>query len=277
MSKLFCIVSVLYMSVPERTEKTKKQTKQKRMDKYMKKIFALILALALMIPAFAETATSTEAEIEYFTLEGIVTDVTEEFFLLDTMEQGEIQVNYDENTYFSNEIPFAAGQYAYVTYNGQMTRSLPAQVYAIAVNVSLLTGEITEIDLENNALHILNDLHGLVIVHLPETDSAENYEVGSLIGVYHTGAMMMSLPPQIGAGLIINLYTLAGTVTEITENTVLFESDSVPYQINLTEATAITGELTVGASITVLFNGMMTRSLPAQITAMEITVNTEAE
>ena len=91
----------------------------------MKKIFALILALAMMIPAFAETATSSEAEIEYFTLEGIVTDVTEAYFLLDTADIGEVQVNYDENTYFAEEIPFAAGQYAYVTYNGQMTRSLP--------------------------------------------------------------------------------------------------------------------------------------------------------
>ena len=140
-----------------------------------------------------------------------------------------------------------------------------------------MTGEITELDNENNTVTILNALHGPVVVHLSETDSAENYEIGALIGVYHTGAMMMSLPPQIGAGLIINLYTLAGTVTEITDEAVFAEFDEVPYQLNFTEATALTGELTAGAKITVLFNGMVTRSIPAQITVIEITVNTEAE
>ena len=245
----------------------------------MKKLLALALAL-LMIAAlsvYAETETTEEIEIEYQTIEGIVTEITETCFILDNTDLGEVQVNYDGNTYFSEEIPFACGQYAFVTYGGMMTRSLPPQIYAESVMVSRMIGSVVSTDEEANTIMIMTDLHGEVIVHLMETDSALNYAEGDLVMVYNSGAMAMSLPPQIGAGLIINLYTLAGTVTEITENTVLFESDSVPYQINLTEATAITGELTVGASITVLFNGMMTRSLPAQITAMEITVNTEAE
>lgn len=246
----------------------------------MKKIFALILAFALMIPAFAETATPatpTEAEIEYFTLEGIVTEITEEYFLLDNIDLGAVQVNYDEETYFTNEIPFACGQYAIVTYNGQMTRSLPAQVYAIAVNVSRMIGDVITTDAENNAVTILTELYGEVIVHLPETDSAENYIEGDKIMVYHSGAMMMSLPPQIGAALVMKVYTVNGEITELGEEYVLVSEGEMLYQVNFSEDTLITApsvEMAVGQSVTVLFNGMTTRSIPAQITAIEFIVNT---
>lgn len=245
----------------------------------MKKLLALVLAL-LMIAALsvcAETVTTEDAEIEYSTLEGIVTEITDAHFILDTIEQGEVQVNFDENTFFSEEIPFACGQYAFVTYGGMMTRSLPPQIYALNVTVSRLTGTVLSTDEETNTITIVTDLHGEVIVHLSETDSAVNYAEGDLVMVYNSGAMAMSLPPQIGASLIMKLYTVNGAVTEIGEGYIVIDENGTLYQVNFAPDTTVTTpseELAAGHSVTVLYNGMTSRSIPAQITAIELTVNT---
>ncbi|MBQ5771211.1 MAG: hypothetical protein IIW08_08550, partial [Clostridia bacterium] len=175
----------------------------------MKKLFALVLALLMIaaLPVYAETETTEEIEIEYQTLEGIVTEITETYFILDTTDMGEVQVNYDENTFFSEELPFACGQYAFVTYGGMMTRSLPPQIYAESVMISRMIGSVVSANEEENTIVILTDLHGEVVVHLMENDSALNYAEGDLVMVYNSGAMAMSLPPQIGGSLIIRLYT----------------------------------------------------------------------
>ncbi len=244
----------------------------------MKKLLALALAL-LMIAAlsvYAETETTEEIEIEYQTIEGIVTEITETCFILDNTDLGEVQVNYDGNTYFSEEIPFACGQYAFVTYGGMMTRSLPPQIYAESVMVSRMIGSVVSTDEEANTIMIMTDLHGEVIVHLMETDSALNYAEGDLVMVYNSGAMAMSLPPQIGGSLIMHLYTVTGSVTEIGEGYVVIDENGAVYQVSFAADTTITAseEMKVGDSVTVLFNGMMTRSVPAQITAINLCVNT---
>ena len=243
----------------------------------MKKLLTLVLALimTLALPAFAEE--TEPAEIEYQTLEGIVTEITETYFILDTMDLGEVQVNFDENTYFSEEIPFACGQYAFVTYGGMMTRSLPPQIYAENVTVSRLIGTVVSTDEESNTIVIMNDLHGEVIVHLMETDSAVNYQEGDLVMVYNSGAMAMSRPPQIGGSLIMHLYTVTGSIIEIGEGYVVIDENGAIYQVNFAPDTTVTApstEMKVGDNVTVLFNGMMSRSIPAQITAIELTVNT---
>lgn len=245
----------------------------------MKKLFALVLALLMIaaLPVYAETETTEEIEIEYQTIEGIVTEITDTYFILDNTDLGEVQVNFDENSYFSEEIPFACGQYAFVTYGGMMTRSLPPQIYAESVMVSRMIGSVVSADEESNAIVIMTDLHGEVVVHLMETDSAVNYNEGDLIMVYNSGAMAMSLPPQIGGSLIMRLYTVTGTITEIGEGYVVIDENGTIYQINFapdTTVTANSAEMKVGDSVTVLYNGMMSRSIPAQITAIELTVNT---
>ncbi len=245
----------------------------------MKKLLTLVLALLMIatLPVYAETETTEEIEIEYQTIEGIVTEITETYFITDTTDLGEVQVNYDENTFFSEEIPFACGQYAFVTYGGMMTRSLPPQIYAEAVMVSRMIGSVVFADEEANTITIMTNLHGEVIVHLMETDSALNYAEGDLVMVYNSGAMAMSLPPQIGGSLIMHLYTVTGSVIEIGEGYVVIDENGAIYQVNFAPDTAMTAnsaEMKVGDSMTVLFNGMMTRSIPAQITAIELTVNT---
>ena len=244
----------------------------------MKKLFALVLALLMIaaLPVYAETETTEEIEIEYQTLEGIVTEITETYFILDTTDMGEVQVNYDENTFFSEELPFACGQYAFVTYGGMMTRSIPPQIYAESVMVSRMIGSVVSTDEEANTIVIMTDLHGEVVVHLMENDSALNYAEGDLVMVYNSGAMAMSLPPQIGGSLIIRLYTVTGSIVELGEGYVVIDENGAIYHVNFAADTTITasGEMKAGDSVTVLFNGMMSRSIPAQITAIELTVNT---
>ena len=245
----------------------------------MKKLLSLVLAFLMIFAmcAFAEDTATEEVEIEYQTLEGIVTEITETYFILDTTDMGEVQVNYDENTIFSEEITFACGQYAFVTYSGMMTRSLPPQIYAELVTVSRLMGSVVSGDEEANTITIMTETHGEVIVHLTETDSALNYAEGDLVMVYNSGAMAMSLPPQVGGSLIIRLYTVTGSIIEIGEGYVVIDENGLVYQVNFAPDTTVTvssAELKAGDNVTVLFNGMMSRSIPAQITAITLTVNT---
>lgn len=243
----------------------------------MKKILSLVLALLLIAAVPVSGETTEEIEIEYATLEGIVTEITESCFILDTTETGEVQVNFDENTFFSEELPFACGQYAFVTYSGMMTRSLPPQIYAELVTVNRLTGTVVSADEDSHTIVIMTDTHGEVIVHLSETDSAVNYAEGDLVMVYNSGAMAMSLPPQIGGSLIMKLYTVTGVITEIAEEYVVIDENGALYQVAFAPDTTVTAgsaEMKIGDSVTVLFNGMMSRSVPAQITAINLTVNT---
>ncbi len=239
----------------------------------MKKIFALAFALVLAFSLFASAETSEE--IDYVSIEGIVTEITETYFILDTTAHGEVQVNVNEETFFSEEIPFAAGQYAFVTYDGMMTRSLPAQINAIAVNVSRFIGTVIYVDEEPNVLLVTSPVLGDVIVYLPETDSAVNYAEGDLVMIYNNGAMTMSLPPQVGGALVIRIETVTGVITEVGEGYAVIEEHGNIYQVNYAPDTTITVdsvEIAVGQVMTVIYNGMMSRSIPAQISAIEITV-----
>ena len=239
----------------------------------MKKLFALALALVLSFSLFASAEANDE--IDYVSIEGIVTEITETHFILDTVTLGEVQVNVNEETFFSEEIPFAAGQYAFVTFDGMMTRSIPAQITAISVNVSRFIASVIYVDEEPNVLLVTSPVLGDVIVYLPETDSAVNYAEGDLVMVYNNGAMTMSLPPQVGGALVMRLETVTGVINEVGEGYAVIEEHGNVYQVNYAPDTSITAdsvEIAVGQVMTVIYNGMMSRSIPAQISAIEITV-----
>lgn len=246
----------------------------------MKKLIALVLSLLLLasLPVFAETE-ATEAEPEFFTAEGIVTEIADAYFILDTQDMGEIQVNFDAETYFTDYVPFACGQYAFVMYDGKMTRSIPAQIYAMNVTVSRVVGKVIGLNDEHGFIVIYNELQGEVIVYLNETDSALNYEKDEYVMVYNNGAMTLSLPPQISGSLIVRLYNVYGTITEVTEEYIMVNDGESDYQVVFAPDTTVTipsTEMKVGDEINVIYNGMMTRSIPAQITAIDITVYSDA-
>lgn len=84
----------------------------------------IVYLLALLL-SFTASASQT--------LSGTVTEyVSEEYILLETNEGNTIQVNFDSET----EMPESAvdvGDSVVITYDGRMTRSIPAQIYAQSI------------------------------------------------------------------------------------------------------------------------------------------------
>ena len=71
------------------------------------------------------------------------------------------------------------------------------------------------------------------------------------------------------------IFDISGEILEITPEYILIGNEMLgEVQVNLAEGTVIEGAyaLEVGQTVVVMYNGMMTRSLPAQITAMHIGV-----
>ena len=91
----------------------------------MKKLFALLLALLFTGVSFTAVAETTA------TLEGLITEIDDGYFLMQDIQQGSVRVNLDETTVYegtATQTSLAKGQYVYVQYNVVMARSLPPQV-----------------------------------------------------------------------------------------------------------------------------------------------------
>ncbi len=127
--------------------------------------------------------------------------------------------------------------------------------------------------------YVLEVLDGSVLV---KTSFGETYEVilteetmidgkelavGDCINVTYDGTMTFSLPAQVRAQHIGN-YMLMGIVSELSETGFLLTFGEEVYQINARD-TMLTN-IQDGMFVTVYHTGMMTRSLPAQVSATHI-------
>ena len=230
----------------------------------MKKMFAILLAVLLVLcSAFAEPVSE-----ELFALEGIVTEITGEGWLIENAELGEVMVLASGETYVEATRDIIPGDYLYIDYNGVMTRSLPPQITASVVRMYVLTGSVAKASAEDNTVLLNTDTHGEVMVNLPEEWAG--YEIDSeYMTVYFNGAMTMSIPAQISAGAALPGYTLQGSVTEITESWMMIgegmEAVQVHYAVPL-----LPENVNVGDVLLIIHDGQMTRSIPAQISASQI-------
>lgn len=133
----------------------------------MKKILLVVAVLAVLLGAgfgiktaydkknenivthSRERADDAEAadENEVYYLTGQITEITDEYIILEGTEQGTVQVNLFDDTAFGGKFPdeLVVGEYAQVIYDGKMTRSIPPQVTALAVDVCVLEGKVAEI------------------------------------------------------------------------------------------------------------------------------------
>lgn len=170
-------------------------------------LVALIVLVACCVTAFAlyttknrtvELQTMEVEESEVFALSGEVVEVTEAYFVIEDAQYGDIQVNFDETTVFDGAAAdsIKVGEYVFVDYNGQMTRSLPAQVFALRVSMHVVTGEVEEVAEESVTIR-QEDADTQLVLHLPE--GAPELAVGTKIKAYTSGATTMSLPPQTSA------------------------------------------------------------------------------
>jgi len=194
----------------------------------MKKIVIFLLAAVLLVTCFAlaeQPAPAAPAENEtesVVTEEAEVTEETEEInetvecpesffvsgFVMEIMEDGsililtntgeEIVIHLHDETI--NEIEeILPGQFIIADYNGMMTRSLPAQISADRLYAYSLEGIVTELieTEEERAFLMETELHGLVMVRLPEDIILPTLEEN--VRVHFNGVMTLSLPGQINA------------------------------------------------------------------------------
>ena len=145
-------------------------------------------------------ALSEEAEIELVTLTGVITEITDEYVLLDVGDMGQIQANLSEDTLIEGVEELAIGQTVIVTYDGKMTRSLPAQITALRVGVYEVRGTVKT--MEDGRITVEKTEGGdEVVLTLPE--NAPALAVGDVITAYTTGISTRSLPPQMNAIAIV--------------------------------------------------------------------------
>lgn len=246
----------------------------------MKKIVALLMtAVLLMTGAIALTASPILAEdAEEYAFSGTVTEVTEEFITFINADEQTIQANLSENTVIEGEI--TVGALVLVTYDGVMTKSLPAQIGALTITVMVqeeyaLSGFVAEVTDEYFTFTTADEQ--LIQANLSTPcDLVE----GDLVLVTYNGQMTYSIPAQISAMDVTVVEQeqpeMTGTVTEITEDAIIFTTaDGQTIQANLSEDTVYeyllpSKTLTAGDFIHVTYNGQMTRSIPAQIAAMVV-------
>ena len=176
----------------------------------MKKIIVFFLILVLAgLAALAETgitgvdeATLAETEEIIYSVEGIVTEITEEGLLVNAGEDGMVLVKSDAETTLDTVAEIAVGDYITVTYDGMMSRSIPAQITADVIRMYTITGKIIAADPEVNGVLLETETHGEVYATLPEPWLENTAET---LKVYFDGVMTMSLPPRINANHVISL------------------------------------------------------------------------
>ena len=156
-----------------------------------------------------ETAEITEtaddaAEVEILELGGQITEIADGYILIMDSVHGVVQVNLGDDTLYDGADleELSVGQYVQVMCDGKMTRSIPAQVYALKVGLYPVSGVVKAVG-EGSITLSREEIGDEVIVFLPE--GAQMPAVGSSVTAYTNGAMTMSLPAQTNAiGVVVH-------------------------------------------------------------------------
>lgn len=149
-----------------------------------------------------ETTETTETEDgaeEIDTLCGQITEINDEYLILEGMQQGTVQVNIFDDTLYNGSLQqgeLAVGQYAEVIYDGKMTRSIPAQIAALAINVYPLKGTVDAVEEDGRVLVTPADGSEQVVLSLPD---GVTMEAGETATFYTNGMATMSIPAQMNA------------------------------------------------------------------------------
>ena len=142
---------------------------------------------------------------EIFDMAGIITEIGEGFIMIENTDGQMVQVNLSEETLFEGK-EIEAGDFIHVTFGGQMTFSIPAQIAAQKIGCYAHTGVVGEITEGQFALETEMEL---ILVNAT-AEQLESIEAGMTVTVYSNGAMTMSLPAQVGAEMI----TATETITD---------------------------------------------------------------
>ncbi len=211
-----------------------------------------------------EIAVRDVGDVNPMAAQVLSVDAEERTALVYTETHGEVLVRFPE----SLDLP-KAGDRVNIWYNGVMALSLPGQINALGWDLVMtsLTGSIVSVDAENRSALVDASDFGEVLALFPENIALP--QPGDYAALWYDGAMTRSLPPQITVAEYqpLTVYELAGRVLSVDEatRTALLDTENgevlaqFPENITLPEAD---GQIIIG------FNGIMTRSLPAQITVL---------
>jgi hypothetical protein len=149
--------------------------------------------------ALTDETQTEDGMTQVYMLHGQITEITDEYLMLEGTEQGTVQVNLLDDTLYDGAIQqseLAVGQYAEVLYDGKLTRSTPAQAAALAVNIYPLAGTVDEVQEDGRVLVTPTDGGAQVLLSLPDDVTVEAGETATF---YTTGVATMSLPAQMNA------------------------------------------------------------------------------
>lgn len=234
----------------------------------MKKVLrALTLTLALC----AVSVPALSATVQPQTLQGLITEVGDQYFLMKAQTYGIIRVKLDETLTVYDGVAqkgkLSVGLYVFVDYNGIMARSMPPQITATKVGCYVVSGTVGEI-LDNGYIVQGDAVFGNVIVHMAA--GMPPVFKGVPITLYYSGVMALSTPPQVDAAYLV-VPTLAGTVSNATEEGfTLTEADASTHTVALNADTVILTLPADGEQVLVYYSGTFTDG--SAVTALEITV-----
>ena len=146
-----------------------------------------------------ETTETEDGAEEIDTLCGQITEINDEYLILEGTQQGTVQVNIFDDTLYNGSLQqgeLAVGQYAEVIYDGKMTRSIPTQIAALAINVYPLTGTVDAVEEDGRVLVTPADGGEQVVLSLPD---GVTMEAGETATFYTNGMATMSIPAQMNA------------------------------------------------------------------------------
>ncbi len=203
----------------------------------MKQKMMILMAVVLMMVNIVPVMASEEVlDLE---LEGYVTQIVEDGFIMEDKDLGEVLLNVSEATVFDGmlmEYPIELYDYVVVQYDGMLTRSIPAQAHADVVSRYMVEGFVAEI-MEDAFLLTGDTLHGEVIVNM--TEDMPTVMLGAPVLVFFDGIMTMSLPGQITAREIITA-EMSGEIESLTDDGfTLFTEDGKTLMVTYSEETTL--------------------------------------
>ena len=215
-------------------------------------------------------AKGQEEAMEIYMLQGTILEVQEDGLLIMDEAQGEVLVLISDETVQETGYELGVGDYVYVDYNGQMTRSLPPQVTAGRIVSHKLEGDVVEVYAEENALLLYGSDGNEYRINLPEAWEGETFDAQRAI-VYYDGAATLSLPPQVSAGLVLPEYAIEDIITELSETSMTLGMDEGAVLVEFNPALLPEG-LEVGDAVRVSYESADagTNAAPTQVTATAI-------
>ena len=215
-------------------------------------------------------AEGQEEAMEIYMLQGTILEVQEDSLLVEDAAQGEVLVLISDETVQETGYELGVGDYVYVDYNGQMTRSLPPQVTAGRIVSHKLEGDVVEVYAEENALLLYGSDGNEYRINLPEAWEGETFDAQRAI-VYYDGAATLSLPPQVSAGLVLPEYAIEDIITELSGTSMTLGMDEGAVLVEFDPALLPEG-LEVGDAVRVSYESADagTNAAPTQVTATAI-------